>query len=147
VSGSGTRWAICKSASCSRQITTPAPHRSVFYRPDALPATQPTSKHWRHEFSYKQTENYTQSITANVQMNSLTIKIFQNQQIIFQGPDLQNISWQSYDNTKVTIHLRQRYNLEHILRSYKAFLRHDSRAISQNCNIIRDSVQISLRYS
>jgi len=33
---------------CSRQITTPAPHHSVFYRPDALPATQPTvSKHWR----------------------------------------------------------------------------------------------------
>ena len=31
------------------QITTPAPHHSVFYRPDALPATQPTaSKHWRH---------------------------------------------------------------------------------------------------
>ena len=29
--------------------TTPAPHRSVFYRPDALPAAQPTaSKHWRH---------------------------------------------------------------------------------------------------
>ena len=29
--------------------TTPAPHRSVFYRPDALPAAQPTaSKHWVH---------------------------------------------------------------------------------------------------
>ena len=29
--------------------TTPAPHRSVFYRPGALPAAQPTvSKHWRH---------------------------------------------------------------------------------------------------
>ena len=27
----------------------PAPHHSVFYRPDALPAAQPTvSKHWRH---------------------------------------------------------------------------------------------------
>ena len=32
----------------SRQITMPAPHRSVFYRPDALPAAQPTaSTHWR----------------------------------------------------------------------------------------------------
>jgi len=31
-------WAMCKSAPCSRQITTPAPHHSVFYRPDALPA-------------------------------------------------------------------------------------------------------------
>ena len=42
VSGSGI-----KSAPGSRQITTPAPHHSSFYRPDALPATQPTaSKHW-----------------------------------------------------------------------------------------------------
>ena len=49
VSGSGISWAICKSAPHSRQITTPAPHHSVFYRPDALPAAQPTaSKHWRH---------------------------------------------------------------------------------------------------
>jgi len=37
---------ICKSAPRSRQITTPVPHHSVFYRPDALPAAQPTaSKH------------------------------------------------------------------------------------------------------
>ena len=49
VSGSGISWAICKSALRSRQITTPAPHHSVFYRPDALPTAQPTeSKHWRH---------------------------------------------------------------------------------------------------
>ena len=49
MSGSGISWAICKSASRSRQITTPVPHHSVFYRPDALPAAQPTvPKHWRH---------------------------------------------------------------------------------------------------
>ena len=48
VSGGGISWAICKSAPCSKQITTPASHHSVFYRPDALPAAQPTaSKHWR----------------------------------------------------------------------------------------------------
>ena len=48
LSGSGISWAICKSAPHSRQITMPAPHHSVFYRPDALPAAQPTaSKHWR----------------------------------------------------------------------------------------------------
>jgi len=41
------QWAICKSAPRSRQITMPAPHHSVFYRPDALPAAQPTaSMHW-----------------------------------------------------------------------------------------------------
>jgi len=48
VSGSGIHWAICKYAPRSRQITMPARHRSFFYRPDALPAAQPTvSKHWR----------------------------------------------------------------------------------------------------
>ena len=48
-SGSSINWAVCKSAPHSRQITMPAPHHSVFYRPDALPAAQPTaSKHWRH---------------------------------------------------------------------------------------------------
>jgi len=46
VSGSGINWAICKSVPRSRQITTPPV--SFFYRPDALPAAQPTaSKHWR----------------------------------------------------------------------------------------------------
>jgi len=36
----------CKSAPRSRQITMPTLHHSVFYRPDALPAAQPTaSKH------------------------------------------------------------------------------------------------------
>ena len=46
VSGSGISWAVCKSAPRPRQITMPAPHLSVFYRPDALPAVQPTvSKH------------------------------------------------------------------------------------------------------
>jgi len=39
VSCSGISWAICKSAPRSRQITMPAPHHSVFYRPDALPDT------------------------------------------------------------------------------------------------------------
>ena len=43
VSGSGISWIICKSAPHSRQITTPAPYHSVFYRPDALPAAQPTA--------------------------------------------------------------------------------------------------------
>ena len=33
MSGSGISWAICNYAPCSRQITTPASHHSVFYRP------------------------------------------------------------------------------------------------------------------
>jgi len=41
---------MCKSTPRSRHTTIPAPHRSVFYRPDALPAAQPTaSKHWRQQ--------------------------------------------------------------------------------------------------
>ena len=59
VSGSGVSWAICKSAPRFRQITTSAPHHSVFYRPDALPVTQPTaSKHWRQLFMPIQTAGY-----------------------------------------------------------------------------------------
>ena len=53
VSGSGISCAVCKSAPRSRQITTPAPHHLGFYRPDALPAAQPTaSKHWRRYTGY-----------------------------------------------------------------------------------------------
>ena len=48
VCGSGISWNICKSALRSTQIAMPASHHSVFYRPDALPAAQPTAtKHWR----------------------------------------------------------------------------------------------------
>ena len=38
VSGSGISWAICKSATRSRQTTTPTPTTQFFYRLDALPA-------------------------------------------------------------------------------------------------------------
>ena len=58
--GSGISWAICKSAPCSRQMTMPAPHYSVFYRPDALPAVQPTvSKHWRITHTHTHTHTHT----------------------------------------------------------------------------------------
>jgi len=48
VSGSGISWAVCKSAPRSRQITTPAPHHSVFYRPDALPLYHQNHKKGRN---------------------------------------------------------------------------------------------------
>ena len=69
VSGSGISWTICKSASWSRQISMQAPHRSVFYRPDALPATQPTaSKHSRHTYPHIQCTH--KSVTSkNVNYN------------------------------------------------------------------------------
>jgi len=40
VSGSGINWAIWKSARRHRQMTMPAPHLSLFYRPDALLVAQ-----------------------------------------------------------------------------------------------------------
>ena len=43
VSGTGICWTMCKSAPHPRQISMPTPHHSVFYRPDALPATQSTA--------------------------------------------------------------------------------------------------------
>ena len=46
VSDSGISCAVCKSAPCSRQITTPAPHH-CFYRRDALP-TNSTEGNVRH---------------------------------------------------------------------------------------------------
>ena len=59
VSGSGISWAICKSALWSREIAVPAPHHSVFYRLDALPAAQPTAtKHWRQDIAYGMYVNY-----------------------------------------------------------------------------------------
>ena len=42
VSGSGIRWATCKSAPRSRQITTPAPHHSVFLQA-GCPSCHPTN--------------------------------------------------------------------------------------------------------
>ena len=42
VSGSGIRWAICKSAPRSRQITTKAPHCSVFLQA-GCPSCRPTN--------------------------------------------------------------------------------------------------------
>jgi len=69
VSGSGISWAVCKSAPRSRQITKPAPHHSDFYKPDALPATQPTvSMHWRQMALYKSVYyNYYYLLQSTVQ--------------------------------------------------------------------------------
>ena len=52
VSGSSISWTIYKSACRFRQITMPAPHHSVFYRPDALPAAQPTVSKLKQSHTY-----------------------------------------------------------------------------------------------
>ena len=82
VSGTGISWAICKSAPHSRQVTMPAPHRSVFYRPVALPATQPTvskhwrHKHWRHRFAWKATFKAEVVKISKMQIRALPICVF-----------------------------------------------------------------------
>ena len=78
MSGSGISWAICKSAPRSRQITTPVPHHSVLYRPDAIPAAQPTaSTHWRHILHWIKTItlNAGRPVSSNMFQLSITVII------------------------------------------------------------------------
>jgi len=83
VSGRGISWTICKSAPRSRQITMPAPHHSVFYRPDALPAAQPTaSKHWRPVSTKKERLIWARSVGV---MNPLWFYL--------SGTGLARLSW------------------------------------------------------
>ena len=80
VSGSGISWDICKSAPHCRQITIPAPHHSVFYRPDALPAAQPTaSKHWRHSVQGMHTVN---SERTKVRISPRTVVFVANATVV-----------------------------------------------------------------
>jgi len=61
VSGSGISWATCKSAPRSRQITTPAPHHSVFTgRMPFLPPKQ----------QRQSTEDTQRTIDVNIMPNS-----------------------------------------------------------------------------
>ena len=93
VSGSSISWAICKSPPCSKQITMPAPHHSVFYRPDALPAAQPTvSKHWRQSTeSSTNTNTSTNLVTMTKSENKLTVIKSLNNQL--------NLIYASYSKT------------------------------------------------
>ena len=56
VSGSGISWVICQSAPRSRQITTPAPHHSVFTGRMAFlpPNQQRQSYYWKCKFVFSQ---------------------------------------------------------------------------------------------
>ena len=75
LSGGGISWAICKSAPRSRQITMPATHHLVSYRPDALPAAQPTaSKHWKY-ISITQLSQITNFWAANDSCKDSTLTI------------------------------------------------------------------------
>ena len=72
-------WTICKSfAPCSRQITTPVPHHSVFLQAGCSSCRQPTASKDRHGFSvhWRQLKNKTLKITTKWTQTSTT-KIWQ----------------------------------------------------------------------
>ena len=93
VSGSGISWAICKSVPRCRQITKPAPyHSKVFYRPDALPAAQPTvSKHWRQEHTHSITSYQlflSNSDARRTELDSSLLVWFVNRRRIFKTSEI-----------------------------------------------------------
>jgi len=72
VNGSGISWAICKSATRPRQVPMPASNQSVFYRPDALPAAQPTASNTEGLLAFK-----TQEITYTLNIRiSFAVRLF-----------------------------------------------------------------------
>ena len=65
VSGSGISWAICQSAPCSRQITMPTPHHSVFTgRMPFLPPNQQRQSTEGTNLLLQLTQYTTQTISA-----------------------------------------------------------------------------------
>ena len=69
VSGSGISWAICKSAPRFRQITTPAPHHSVFLQ-TGCPSCRPTNS-IKALKAIKKTKTKTFWTNANSGINSM----------------------------------------------------------------------------
>jgi len=98
VSGSGISQAICKCAHRSRQITMPAPHHSVFYRPDALPVSQPTvSKHWRH--LHKHLKNISNAV---VLIQYLFYKSNQSNPTLMEGDQQSTANLNNENNARET---------------------------------------------
>ena len=72
VSGSGISWDICKSAPHSRQITTPAPHHSVFLQA-GCPSCRPTNSVKAHYTLYNRCD-----LQPMADKNSLNFKHFRS---------------------------------------------------------------------
>ena len=101
VSGSGIRWAICKSAPCSRQTTMPAPQLSVFYRPDALPATQQTaSKHWAYKQNHVRQQHKCFSTQHGLKDTSWHIREQQSAERFEKSLDMQCIVPNCYQQAR-----------------------------------------------
>ena len=122
MSGSGIRWAMCKSAPRTRQTTTPEPHHSFFYRPDALPAAQaaqPSVKALKAN-TYRDTEVYYQVRQKTDQVcNMTTAFTFITQLCLPELYDLIKVShWGTYDKTvNMWLKMLQQLYAEIICRS------------------------------
>ena len=106
MSGSGISWAIRKSAPCSRQITTPAPHHSVFYRPDALPVAQPTASKQRRQINRHECIMSTASI--KITLHESTARIAHLHWFVFR-----------FDSLSANDYLRSLFNYFRFILFYK----------------------------
>ena len=80
MSGSGISWTTCKSASHSRQITTPAPHHSVFLQA-GCPSCCPTNsvKALKANLLVQECIGFclfSQCISSSLSSSSISFKIF-----------------------------------------------------------------------
>ena len=82
VSGSGISWAICKSAPSSRQITTPAPHHSVFT--GRMPFLLPNQQHQSTEGKIF-TAHFLRNISVKIITGWCSLKSQSAEQALFWG--------------------------------------------------------------
>ena len=88
VSGSGISWAICKSAPCSRQITTSAPHHSVFT--GQMPFLPPNQQ--RQSTEGNETNHRPVTLTFNLWSCPI-----HKQKIKVQGQAVEELEWNQMD--------------------------------------------------
>jgi len=75
--------------------TKPAPHHSVFYRPDDPPAAKPTaSKHWRQptQTTNKNLKNDCMKLTAHIILLCVWLCFLSNSQEIMTGKNISKMS-------------------------------------------------------
>ena len=134
VSGSGISWAICKSP-CSRQITVPAPHHSVFLQA-GCPSTQPTaSKHWR--------QIYDKYLIIKHRRFSVTVKLIfphKNKCLVYDAIQQTNKYSPEASNQPPALHVYQYHHDQWLLGS--TIIHNKTQRITENtqqCNITQQT--------
>jgi len=107
----------------------PAPHHSVFYRPDALPAAQPTeSKHWR-QYKIKINQNWETNVSrwSNIAKQHIS-QIYQQQKSdnieceLISCPQLQQVT----DKTWILSHKCIRPVQQHCRNHLQLYIQTDA---------------------